>query len=91
MYYALATIFKPNSTFKTENSGLHYKHFTIVIDESSIVIKFEASLTDDARVIFYDRNMFIVQATGKKLRQCLMMSIIQSCFNLLSDVDDLWY
>jgi hypothetical protein len=91
MYGTLATIFNPNSTFKTENSGLYHKHFTIVIDDSSIVIKFEASLTDDARVVIYDCHMFIVDATGKKLRQCLMMSIIQSCFNLLSDVDDLWY
>ncbi len=36
----------------------------IVNDDSGIVKKFEASLTDDARVIIYNRNMFIVQATG---------------------------
>ncbi len=29
-----------------------------------IVNKFGASLTDDARVVIYDRHMFIVQATG---------------------------
>jgi hypothetical protein len=33
---------------------------TIVNDNSRV----EASLTDDARVIIYDRRMFIVQATG---------------------------
>ncbi len=36
----------------------------IVNDNSSIVNKLGASLTDDARVIIYDSHMFIVQATG---------------------------
>jgi hypothetical protein len=44
-------------------SGLCYNHVMIVNDYSSIVNKFEASLTDDAKVIIYDRRMFIVQAT----------------------------
>jgi hypothetical protein len=43
--------------------GLFYKPITIVNDESSIVNKLEASLTDDARVIIYDHHMFTVQAT----------------------------
>ncbi len=45
-------------------SGLHYKHITIINDGSSIVNKFESSLTDDPRVIIYDCHMFIVQAAG---------------------------
>jgi hypothetical protein len=44
--------------------GLYYEHITIVNDDSNVVNKFEASLTDDAKVIIYDRHMFIVQATG---------------------------
>jgi hypothetical protein len=36
---------------------------TIVNYTSSIVYKLGASLTDDGRVIIYDRHMFIVQAT----------------------------
>ncbi len=44
--------------------GLYYKHITTVDDDSSIINKLEASLTDDVRVIIYDRHMFIVQATG---------------------------
>ncbi len=36
----------------------------IVNDDSRAVIKLEASLTDDARVVIYNRRMFIVQATG---------------------------
>ncbi len=36
----------------------------IVNDDSTIVNKFQASLTDDARVVIYDRHMFIVQAKG---------------------------
>ncbi len=37
---------------------------TIVNDDSSIVNKLGASLTDDARVAIYDHHMFIGQATG---------------------------
>jgi hypothetical protein len=40
-----------------------YKPMTIVNDDSRVVNKLEASLADDARVIIYDRHMFIVQAT----------------------------
>jgi hypothetical protein len=45
-------------------SGLYYKHITIVNDDTCVINKFEASLTDDTRVIIYYRHMFIVQATG---------------------------
>jgi hypothetical protein len=37
---------------------------TIINDDSRVVNKLEASLTDDARVVVYDRHMFIVQATA---------------------------
>jgi hypothetical protein len=37
---------------------------TIVNDDSWVVNKLEASFTDDARVVIYDHQMFIVQATG---------------------------
>jgi hypothetical protein len=37
---------------------------TIVNDDSRIVNKLEASLTGDARVVIYNRLMFIVLATG---------------------------
>jgi hypothetical protein len=43
-------------------SGLYYKHVTIV--NYAGVKKLRVSLNDDARVIIYDRHMFIVQATG---------------------------
>jgi hypothetical protein len=46
--------------------GLYYKPMTIVNDDSWVVTKLETLLTDDARVIIYDRHMFIVQATGDK-------------------------
>ncbi len=35
----------------------------IVNDNSSIVNKLETSLIDNARVVIYNRHMFIVQAT----------------------------
>ena len=49
------------------NSGLYYKHTAIVNYTSNVVNKLEDLLTDDARVIIYDRHVFInfiVQATG---------------------------
>ncbi len=45
-------------------SGLYYKLMMIVNDNSRVVNKLEASLTDDTRVVIYDHYMFIVQATG---------------------------
>ncbi len=36
---------------------------TVVNDDSRVVNKLEALLTDDARVVIYDCHMFIVQAT----------------------------
>ncbi len=47
-------------------SGLYYKPMMIVNDDSRVINKLEASLTDDARVIIYDCHMFIVQATGDR-------------------------
>ncbi len=37
---------------------------TIANDYSRVINKLETSLTDDTRVVIYDRHMFIVQATG---------------------------
>jgi hypothetical protein len=50
---------------KNVTSGLYYKPMMIVNDDSRVVNKLDASLTDDARVVIYNRHMFIVQATGK--------------------------
>ncbi len=43
---------------------MYCEHITIVNDDSSVVNKFEASLTDDTRVVIDDHHMFIVQAAG---------------------------
>jgi hypothetical protein len=40
----------------------------IVNYASSVINKLEALLTDDARVVIYDRHVFIVQATGQVLQ-----------------------
>jgi hypothetical protein len=56
-------------------SGLYYKHATIINYASSGVNKLRASLNDDARVVIYDRHMFIVQATGPNVIK-LFMSVI---------------
>jgi hypothetical protein len=42
---------------------LYYKPVMIVNDDSRVINKLETSLTNDARVVIYDRHMFIVQAT----------------------------
>ncbi len=43
--------------------GLYYKPVTIINDDSRIVNWLETSHTDNARVVIYNRLMFIVQAT----------------------------
>ncbi len=45
-------------------SGLHYKRTMILNEDSRVVNKLETSFNDEARVIIYDRHMFIVQSTG---------------------------
>ncbi len=45
---------------------MYYKHVTIINDDSNIVNKFEASLTDDARVAIYNLHMFVIQATSQE-------------------------
>jgi hypothetical protein len=62
--YKFFTIFSLCS--RDDISGVYYKLMTIVSDDSRVVNKLEASLTDDARVVIYDRHMFKVQATGCK-------------------------
>ncbi len=47
-----------------DTRGLYYKPMTIVNDDFRVVNKLEVPHTDDARVIIYNRHMFIVQATA---------------------------
>ncbi len=53
---------------------------TIVNDDSRVINKLEASLADDARVVIYDRHMFIVHATGNSTT---MAPMIPSFLSLL--------
>jgi hypothetical protein len=52
------------NTLSINFSGLYYKHITIVNDDSGVINKLQTSLTEDAKVINYDRHMFKVQATA---------------------------
>jgi hypothetical protein len=52
------------AAFEVFFSGLYYKPMTIVNDDSRVINKLEVSLTDDARVVIYNRHLLIVQATG---------------------------
>jgi hypothetical protein len=47
---------------------------TIVNDDSRVISKLEASLTDNTRVIIYDHHMLIVQDTGVKIRKLFSVS-----------------
>ncbi len=57
---------------------------TIINDNSRVVTELETSLTDNARVVIYDRHIFIVQATGdsnswalKEYCNCLLLLKVQ--------------
>ncbi len=65
------------------NSGLFYKPMMIVNNDFRVVSKLEASLTDDARVVIYDRRMFIVQATEACLQVYLKMDVCE-CKDLIN-------
>jgi len=54
----------PPKSIYNKNCGLYYKPIMIVNDDSRVVNKLEASITDNDRVVIYDHHMFIVQATG---------------------------
>ncbi len=47
--------------------GLYYKHVMIVNDNSSVTNKWSFKLIDNARVIIYDHNRFLIEATGGKI------------------------
>ncbi len=53
---------------KLAKRPMYCKNIMIVNYDSSIVNKFGVSFTDNARVVIYDRNMLIVQATGLILK-----------------------
>jgi hypothetical protein len=62
---SLVEVFIEKGHFKSKcrTSGWYYEPVTIINDDSRIINKFETSLTDNARVVVYDRHMFIVQST----------------------------
>jgi hypothetical protein len=55
---------KYNQNTLAHTCSLYYKPMMIVNEDSRVITKLGTSLTDDARVVIYDRHMFIVQATG---------------------------
>jgi hypothetical protein len=65
---------------KTKYSGLYYKHVTIINYASSGINKLRASLNEDARVVIYNRHMFIVQATDAITRTLIFFLFQQLSF-----------
>jgi hypothetical protein len=57
--------------------GLYYKPMTVVNDNSRYINKLEASLTDDNRVVIYNRHMFIVPTTELTFLYALKVKVIQ--------------
>ncbi len=54
---------KGTSTLANVSSGLYYKHLTIVNYDSSVINKGSFKLIYDARVVIYNCNWLIIQAT----------------------------
>ncbi len=54
----------PKKFYEIDTIGLYYKQITIVKDVSKVVSKRGSKLIDNARVIIYNCNMFIIQHTG---------------------------
>ncbi len=54
---------------------------TIVNDDSRVVNKLEASLSDNARVVIYNHHMFIVQATARSVVIFLLTNIVSYQFS----------
>ncbi len=50
--------------YDEDPSGLYHKPMIIINDDSRVINKCEASLTDNARVVIFECHMFIVQATS---------------------------
>ncbi len=64
-------------------NGLHYKHVTIVNDDSSIISKWSFKLVDNPRVVIYDHHRFIIQATSpQKVKQKLVSNIMLCTYNV---------
>ncbi len=78
MNYPLQCAFADKVKYHNVISGLYYKPMMIVNDDARVVNKLEASLTDNARVIIYNRHKFIVQATARIRHQC-RKTIVLSC------------
>ncbi len=49
--------------------GLYYEHVMIINDNSSVINKWSFKLIDNARVIIYDHNRFLIEAAGGKMPQ----------------------
>jgi hypothetical protein len=91
--------------FSIQPVGLCYKHMTIVNDDSSGISKWVSKLIDDARVIIYDCNIFIIHAIvpaksniyeqGWSLPQMKHLTMLHSEDTLLALLENLvldrWY
>jgi hypothetical protein len=69
----------------SRSSGLYYKPMMIVNDDSRVATNLETSLTDDARVIIYDRHMFIVQASNNTSKLKLVHLFIGAFYDMIQE------
>ncbi len=61
--------------YNNDTYSLYYKEIMIITDNSSIIKKFVASLTDAAKVVIYNCHMFMVQATGDVIALKMLVSL----------------
>ncbi len=51
-------------TYAVSLASLYYKHMMVVNDDTSAVSKWSSKFIDNTRVVSYDHNVFVIQATG---------------------------
>ncbi len=78
-YFAAASATKKKRFHYVDTSGLYYKPIAIINDDFSVVSKLETLAIDNARVVIYDRHVFIIQSTGVDI-VCFTLSV---CFTLV--------
>ncbi len=62
--------------------------YRIIIDDSRAMLQIVASLTDNFRGVIYNRNMFIVQATG--LNTAIVCSVVSLYLLQQLDIKKSW-
>jgi hypothetical protein len=69
--------------YMIDSSGLDYKHVMIKNDDSSVINKRSFKLIGDARVVIYNCNRFIIQATEVSRTFVALCTVKNSWLNFI--------